>query len=63
MALEKNEARPFTAHDGGARVLGAIEEVLKHGGSTEKALEHGKAALRDLLPKAPNLGHRISTAD
>jgi hypothetical protein len=45
---ELNESRPFNAYEGGAKVLGAINEVLSHGGSVGKALQCGENALRDL---------------
>lgn len=67
--MTENEPRPFDAYDGGAKVMAAIREVLDNGGSVERALANGEAALRDLQEKAPplvrvgplNLGHSIGT--
>jgi hypothetical protein len=51
------QSRPFDAWDGGAKVLGAIREVLKYGGSIERALDAGQRALDDLRPKSPSPPH------
>jgi hypothetical protein len=51
--MMKNEARPFDAYDGGAKVLNAVTEVFKHGGSAEAALDAGRRALSDLRQPVP----------
>jgi hypothetical protein len=48
---EQNQAVPYGAYEGGAKVLSAVAEVLNRGGSAEKALAAGRAALSDLQPR------------
>lgn len=55
MTVEENKARPLDAYEGGAKVLAAISEVLKLGGSPESALKAGKAALLDLRPSTHDI--------
>ncbi|MEA3053510.1 MAG: hypothetical protein QOG72_2413 [Sphingomonadales bacterium] len=45
---EVQQSRPYNAWDGSAKVYGAIAEVLNHGGTPERALANGRAALDDL---------------
>jgi hypothetical protein len=58
---EVMEDRPFDAFDGGAKVLCAIKEVLRYGGSVERAVKAGERALSDSRPRTTDLGHSIST--
>lgn len=50
-----NESRPYGAYEGGAKVLLAVLEVLEHGGSKDRAIEAGNAALSDLRPLRPGI--------
>lgn len=53
--MTENEPKPLTAYDGGRKVLNAISEVLNAGGSAERAMKAGRAALDDLRPSVADL--------